>query len=134
MKCGSDKNKIYWTQVREVQLPKKRALRHANPEHVMFLRVKARSKQNHILFDLSESDISIPRFCPVLGLELKVNWGKTPNTDRSPTLDRFVPSLGYVKGNIRVVSQLANRIKNSGTSEQVLAVGNWMRKIEQEIS
>ena len=47
--------------------------------------------------------------CPVLNL--KMEWG---DKDRriSPSIDRFIPELGYVKGNIRIVSNISNTIKS----------------------
>lgn len=75
---------------------------------------KARAKKSSLPFDLTESDIHVPVRCPVLGLKLRHNWrGKAP-TDNSPTLDRLVPSRGYVKGNVLVVSMRANRLRSDG--------------------
>lgn len=42
--------------------------------------------------------------------------------DRKPSLDRVVPSLGYVKGNVRVISFRANRIKSDATADELRAV------------
>ena len=36
----------------------------------------------------------------------------------SPSLDRIVPELGYVKGNIRVISNRANHLKSDATLEE----------------
>jgi len=37
----------------------------------------------------------------------------------SPSIDRMNPKLGYVKGNVRVISQLANGMKQHATLEEV---------------
>ena len=42
--------------------------------------------------------------------------------DDSPSLDRIVSSLGYVKGNIRVISYKANRVKSNATLEELRKV------------
>lgn len=39
---------------------------------------------------------------------------------------------GYVKGNITVISNKANRIKNNGTAEEHEAIAKWLR--DQETS
>jgi hypothetical protein len=65
--------------------------------------------------------------CPAIGLRLRSSVGTGPG-EASPTLDRLVPSRGYVPGNIAVISMLANRIKSSATTEQVARVAAWMRK------
>ena len=39
---------------------------------------------------------------------------------------------GYVKGNVILVSMLANCIKNQATPDQILTVGNYYKKLYQE--
>ena len=36
----------------------------------------------------------------------------------SPSLDQIVPGLGYVKGNVQVISHRANTLKSDGTLEE----------------
>lgn len=50
----------------------------------------------------------MPTVCPVLGIPLLLSDARTPN---SPSLDRILPRVGYVPGNIRVISDRANRLK-----------------------
>lgn len=54
--------------------------------------------------------IIIPDYCPALGIKLYFNNGYE-NIDTSPALDRIDNNIGYVPGNIVVVSHRANRIK-----------------------
>jgi hypothetical protein len=88
---------------------------------------KTRAKMFGLEFSISEKDISIPNTCPVLGIPLR--RGKGRQEDGSPSIDRILPSIGYVRGNIVVVSALANRIKNSATVEQIQAVADFYRKL-----
>ena len=48
--------------------------------------------------------------------------------DNSPTLDRIIPERGYVKGNVVVISALANRIKTNANVRQIELVAEWLRK------
>ena len=48
--------------------------------------------------------------------------------DNSPNLDRIFPKKGYVPGNVRVISQRANRIKSDATVEEMRAVLRDMQK------
>lgn len=70
--------------------------------------------------------------CPALGVELVI--GRDTMGPCSPTLDRIVPSLGYVPGNIAVISFRANTIKADATTVEVLAVGEWMNRMHQSNS
>lgn len=85
----------------------------------------ARAKKAGVPFDLSLDDIVIPERCPVLGVVLIRGVGKA--TDNSPSIDRMNPALGYVRGNVTVVSWRANRIKNDGTAEEHEAIARFMR-------
>lgn len=77
---------------------------------------RRRAKNHNIIFNIKISDVVVPEFCPVLGIKLKPT--KNHLSDTSPTLDRIDPRLGYVKGNICVISNRANRIKSDGTIEE----------------
>lgn len=84
----------------------------------MFTRAKDRAKKNNLPFDIEISDIVIPEKCPYLDIPLFVGKGK--QTDNSPSLDRKNCKLGYVKGNIEVISNKANAMKYSATPEELL--------------
>ena len=55
-------------------------------------------------FDLEPQDIVRRKRCPVLGITFSDSPRRGP---RSPVLDLIVPARGYVKGNVRVISQRA---------------------------
>lgn len=84
----------------------------------------------NVPFDLTAGDVRIPSHCPALGIPMHRNANRAG--DDSPTLDRVVPHLGYVAGNVVVISGLANRIKSSATWQQVLAVGIWLKGVTDQ--
>lgn len=45
--------------------------------------------------------------------------------DTSPSLDRIDPTRGYVRGNIQIISNLANRMKNNAKDEQLLRFSHY---------
>lgn len=95
--------------------------------------IRARAKKKGIPFNLTLEDLlDIPDVCPILGLKLERNLGNTFPSNNSPSVDRIVPELGYVKGNILIISNLANKIKQDATPEQIIKVGkfyaNWTSK------
>jgi hypothetical protein len=96
--------------------------RSRNLEYLIWHRAKQRARYNEIEFDLEISDIIIPEVCPLLGVTLVHGSG-----DESPALDRINNLKGYVKNNVWVISQLANRMKNSATINQLETFcTNWM--------
>ena len=38
--------------------------------------------------------------------------------DDSPSLDKIIPESGYIRGNVRVISSKADRIKSNTTIEE----------------
>jgi hypothetical protein len=77
---------------------------------------KHRAKKLGIPFTITLNDIHIPNVCPLLHIPL-LTGGK--RTDSTPTLDRIIPHLGYVRDNIAVISWRANRIKNNASLEEL---------------
>lgn len=71
-------------------------------------------------FNIEESDIVIPKCCPILCTALILNKNyKYSNPEHTPSLDKINPKLGYVKGNVQVISFKANTMKNSATIEEL---------------
>jgi len=92
-----------------------------NPILARLAAAKHRANKLNLPFNLDISDLVIPEYCPILGLPL-VNYigsGKGFRPD-SISLDRKIPELGYIKGNVEVISHLANSMKNSATWEELV--------------
>jgi len=100
----------------------------------MWSRAKQRAQQKNIDFNIELSDIVIPKVCPVLKAPFEIaTTGRGPG-DFSPSLDRIIPELGYVKGNIEVISFKANRIKSDAGIEDVKSVLEYMETIKTKYS
>ena len=83
-------------------------------------------------FSLSASDITpLPSVCPVLGIKLDyaICSGKKGPRDNSPSIDRILPRVGYVSGNVQIISVRANRIKTDATPEELKKVADYMQRI-----
>jgi hypothetical protein len=89
----------------------------------MFHDAKKRAKRDGLSFEITREDIQIPDACPVFGIAFTHTPGR--RTDSSPSLDRINNSLGYVRGNVMVVSWLANRLKSDATIEQLRIVADF---------
>lgn len=100
--------------------------RKRNPKVQLLVNARVRSRSAKVPFDLTVDDFEIPEFCPVFGVHLR--YGTTKDHNNAPSLDRIIPELGYVKGNIAVISHRANYIKNSGTVEEHRKIANWIEE------
>lgn len=89
-------------------------------------RAKGRAKRQGIEFDIEPADIIIPKFCPILGIELKENKGKPGAYRDSISIDKIDPTKGYTKGNIQVISQLANGMKNQANKEELIKFAEYI--------
>lgn len=87
---------------------------------------RGRAKVKDMEFSISKEDIIIPDVCPILGIKLARNKGKV--SSNSISLDRLDSTKGYVKGNVQVISFLANTMKSSATPEQLHLFANWINK------
>jgi hypothetical protein len=95
-------------------------------EKTMWKSAKYRAKKNGLPFDIEVSDIVIPKICPVLGIDIKQS--EKNNSDNSPSLDKIVPELGYVKGNVMVISWRANSLKRDTSPEELKLILNYIEK------
>lgn len=111
---------VWLAEFNAKQAARMKSERRINPIPHMLARVRTRAKAKGIVFNLEAEDIVVPRKCPVLNKPLSVGEGKAH--DWSPEIDRIVPSKGYIKGNIIVVSRRANRIKTDATPEDIQKV------------
>lgn len=90
---------------------------------------KQRAKAEGIAFDLCEEDIYVPMICPALGVPIK--YGGKFAGPNSPSLDRAVPKLGYVSGNVFVISFRANAIKNDAYAYEMEKIARYARMVQE---
>ena len=112
---------------RDQNLAYHRARRRIDYRTPMLARIKSRAIQYGLPFDLTRDDIPLITHCPVFGFELKIGDGVV--SPQSPSLDRIDPNLGYVKGNVIVISNKANLIKSSATPDEILKVGEFFKNL-----
>lgn len=96
-----------------------REKRKNNPEYYLWKAAKRRARTKDLDFDIEVSDIIIPQLCPLLNIPIISQVGKGCRSPHSPSLDRIKNHLGYVKGNILVVSWRANFLKSDATIEEL---------------
>lgn len=101
--------------------------RQEDPLRFMLVAAKARAKKAGLEFSISRDDLSLPVSCPILKHPLSVGIGHMH--DWSPSIDRINPLLGYVKGNVVIISYRANRIKNCATLDELKRLVNFYSRL-----
>jgi hypothetical protein len=96
---------------------------------------RRRAKEKNLPFNL---DVKYLRSiytenCPVFNIPM--TWGNlgVGKNIYSPSLDRIIPSLGYVKGNVVFISDKANRIKAEFEAKDLYAVADWQHEITKKV-
>ena len=100
----------------------------AHPKRQMFSSKRAQAQLAGLEFSLIFDDIHFPERCPILGLLLDYSFGGKGGRNHadSPSFDRINPGLGYVPGNVAVISMKANTMKSDRTAEDLRAIASWM--------
>jgi hypothetical protein len=99
--------------------------------HIMLGNARRRSKKRGAPCSIVIEDIAelMVDTCPILGFHLEVGDG---NWQNSPSMDRIDNTKGYEKGNVIIVSRLANVIKNQATPSQIKKVADFYMKLYAE--
>lgn len=104
--------------------------RDGTKQHGIWEGAKRRAKDNGVVFTLRIDDIPpIPHRCPVLGIAIVAN-SKAGPLDSSPSIDRINRSRGYVKGNVRIISNRANRLRSDGAAAELMLVARDAAELE----
>lgn len=88
---------------------------------------KTRAKKRGLPHSISYEDLlPIPSVCPALGTPLSLSG--TYINGNVASLDRINNNIGYVPGNVAVISRRANSIKNDATIEELELVLAYMKR------
>lgn len=110
---------------RENELARLRCLDPEIRVKAMLSGARVRARQYGIAFEITLQDVlPLPTRCPVLGLELNYGAGR-PNDHNRPSLDRFDNAVGYVRGNVAIISKRANWLKNDGSPAELMRVAQY---------
>ena len=92
-----------------------------NIESCLLTAAKKRSKDNSLQINIDENYIKsiwqLNNKCPIRNV--KYSFGVKTHSDNSPSLDRINNNLGYVKGNVMIISTKANMVKLNYTLEEL---------------
>jgi hypothetical protein len=94
----------------------------------LFMARRRQARAAGIPFTIEFEDMIWPEWCPVLGLRLQYRLGRGRNRPDAPSLDRVRPALGYVPGNVAVISARANTVKRDASADEIRQLLYWMEK------
>ena len=106
-----------------------------NPEKTLWLSARNTSRKRELEFAIKSTDINIPETCPILGIKLThlLGVGRKGRPGSNHSLDRIDSSKGYTKDNIQVISDLANRMKQNASKEQLILFAKGILKYYGEV-
>lgn len=67
--------------------------------------------------------------CPALNIAFDWHIIGNSNCQASPSLDRIIPELGYIKGNVQLISYKANTMKNDASFEELQRFCEWVNRM-----
>lgn len=89
-------------------------------------KTKARAKRLNLLFDLTPEYLKEiwTGYCPITKeiLSFDENW----TNSNSAELDKIIPELGYIKGNVAFISRRMNKIKSEASYSDIIKLGEWL--------
>jgi len=101
-------------------------LKKDEPVKRLLIYKKKECKQKNLPFALTVADIVVPSHCPILGIPISLT--EKHGNDNRAELDRIFGDLGYIKGNIQILSRKANRMKSNASFEELVKIGKWASK------
>jgi hypothetical protein len=120
---NKERNLARYERSGAAQKEKQKEDRKTNPIKYLLIAIKARCKKNGTPFSITAEDLILPTHCPILNIELQVG-GKL--RDNSPSVDKIIPSLGYIPGNVAIISMKANRMKSDSSVEDLRKIISYI--------
>lgn len=107
-----------------------------NKINMVLVNIRKRCKQSNLPFDIDQEYLLsiFPKdfLCPVTGILMQ--WGYENGRDSSPSIDRIIPELGYVRNNLVWVCCKVNRIKSDSSIEFLNTLVNFYNKASDNLS
>lgn len=107
-----------------------RARRDADPAKYLWRHAYDRARKKGVPFSITVDDVVVPEVCPVLGFPMVFGVRHSPF---APSLDRIRPELGYVPGNVQIISNRANMMKNEASPEELVRFARWVLSVTEVV-
>lgn len=107
-----------------------------NPNNTFFRQFHARRQsaiKHGIPFSITFEELYKPEHCPILGVKLNYGCSDFSNGKQSrdpckASIDKLDPELGYVRGNVFIISWRANTLKSNMTIDELEKILDYMKR------
>lgn len=134
--CRAEYDKANRERIRPIARANQRKRAARNPQSFSAKQAAQRAKMRGFEADLDFlRTLPCPARCPVLGTPISFVAG-AGRRDRAneASFDRIDPEKGYVPGNVRIISTLANVMLQNATAEQRVALAKWILATAPKVS
>jgi len=125
-------NKFRYSYCRECEKKRFKEAYKKDPIPQMLSNSKIRAKAKKLPHNISSDDIREvwpkDNICPVLKKPFEMGFKSGKTKSMAPSLDKIIPSKGYTKGNIVVISDIVNRLKSDASLEDLKKIINFYIK------
>ena len=125
-------NKFRYSYCRECEKKRFKEAYKKDPIPQMLSNSKIRAKAKKLPHNITSDDIREvwpkDNICPVLKKPFEMGFKSGKTKSMAPSLDKIIPSKGYTKGNIVVISDIVNRLKSDATLEDLKKIINFYIK------
>lgn len=102
----------------------------ADPFGFYLAQLRRNAKRRGLKFTITRQDLMpLPTHCPVLGIRLDYSGIAGGPAPYAASVDRTKCHLGYISGNVVVMSARANMLKNDATANELRKVWAYVRHI-----
>lgn len=103
-----------------------------NPKKKMLNAARRTAKVKGLEFNITEDDLVIPENCPYFGYKLTNIQGQG-RIKTNMSIDRIDSTKGYIKGNIQIISHLANVMKQDCSQDELIAFAKGVLSLIQSV-
>jgi len=105
-----------------------RKFKQSDPFHHRCVYIASAARREKLPFDLTREYLKSiwTGECAISGVSIALHGCR--NTDNHSELDRIIPGLGYVKGNVVWLSRRFNRIKGGASLEELEQVVSFLKE------
>ena len=125
-------NKFRYSYCRECEKKRFKEAYKKDPIPQMLSNSKIRAKAKKLPHNITSDDIREvwpkDNICPVLKKPFEMGFKSGKTKSMAPSLVKIIPSKGYTKGNIVVISDIVNRLKSDASLEDLKKIINFYIK------